>query len=172
MLKKILIVVLPLLALAGGTAAGTLLMPKAEDQEPMVTDGEQLANADPGDTHKESGTEAAEYIEKGEAAWFSFPNQFFVPVVHRGNISGMIVLNLTIETTTESKDSVEAQEHRLRDALLRALIMHANSGGFSGNFTADSQLQHLRATLLQAAKDVAGDKVDAVLIEDIGLSGA
>lgn len=191
MIKRILIWALPVLALLGGTAGGSLLMPaeKASEKtgtEAGTTDAEATddpaaapkADADQGSDNGEAKTAAASHGNEGDhggegtgAAWFTFPNQFFVPVVRKGNIDSMMVLTLTIETTEAAKPVVEAQEHRLRDALLRSLMIHANSGGFAGNYTAEPRLERLRAALLAAAVSAAGKDVSAVLIEDLGQTG-
>ena len=67
-----------------------------------------------------------------------------------------------------ARPRIEAQEHNLRDALLNALLIEANTGGFDGNFTADPAQQRLRTALLTAAQAAAGSDVQRILIEDIG----
>ncbi|TRW99468.1 hypothetical protein FNJ84_01995 [Paracoccus sp. M683] len=160
---KRLIWAVPVLALLGGAAAGNL----------MVRQPEATADAEDGPSlDGETGEKTASAPEKdvSPAAWFKFPNQFFVPIVRRGEIDGMMVLTLTVETTEKGKPAIEAQEHRLRDALLRSLIIHANTGGFAGNYTADPKMQQLRESLLTTATKVAGADAHAVLIEDLARS--
>lgn len=183
MLKKIAIWLLPLLALIGGSAAGGFLAPKPETGA-AETAGEDHATeagnhgmaatqaaADGHGTGAHGGGDRGSGDDKNPAAWFTFPSQFFIPLVRRGEIEGMIVLTLTIETTEADLPEVENQQHRLRDALLRSLIIHANSGGFSGNYTAEAKLERLRTSLHTAAVKASGPKVRAVLIEDIGQAG-
>ena len=183
MIKRILIWALPVLALLGGTAGGSLLMPatkataKTEPAEGKSM-GEHTAEPQVESDHGEAMTAAASHGEEGDhggegtgAAWFTFPNQFFVPVVRKGNIDRMMVLTLSIETTEAAKPAIAAQEHRLRDALLRSLMIHANTGGFTGNYTSDPRLERLRAALLSAAVNAAGKDIRAVLIEDLGQTG-
>ena len=79
-----------------------------------------------------------------------------------------MVLSLTVEMPASARSRIEAQEHRLRDALLNALLIEANTGGFDGNFTADPAQQRLRASLLAAGQAAAGNDVQRILIEDIG----
>nr|WP_233253459.1 hypothetical protein [Paracoccus binzhouensis] len=100
--------------------------------------------------------------------WFKFPNQFFVPIMRNGSPTAIMVLSLTIEMPASARPEIEAQEHRLRDALLNALMIQANTGGFDGNFTAEPALQRLRAALLAAGRKAAGPGVQRILIEDIG----
>lgn len=191
MLKKIVLWLVPVLALIGGAVAGDFLAPKPEastaeagdhasiDQADKTADGHEPAGADTSD-HVSGGAGAGEHGSgshgsgEGEnaAAWFTFPNQFFVPLVRGGAIESMMVLTLTIETSEADMPSIETQEHRLRDALLRSLIIHANTGGFTGNFTAEAKLERLRTSLYAAAVKASGPKVRAVLIEDIGQAGS
>lgn len=190
MIGKILKLLLPVLAFAGGAVGGDLLRgdPAAEAQAAAgagddagaakdaghdapaadaghgapAADGHGAAPAaaDGGGGHDASGGDPA------AAAWFRFPQQFFVPVLHDGRLDSTMVLTLTAEMPQASTDTVHAHEHKLRDALLRQLLIHANTGGFDGNFTAEAHLRVLRAALLGAAQDVVPDIAD-ILIGDI-----
>lgn len=161
-MKKILALIVPLIALVGGAMAGNILRPVAA---PEATEGAEHAEAgDAGEAHG-----AAEDTEKSESpqAWFAFPNQFFVPVVRNGRIGPIMILTITLETTEEARERVEMQEHKLRDALLRSMLVFANTGGFDGNFTAAARMRSLRDALLTAAQEVSGADVTGILIEDI-----
>lgn len=151
-MKKILVLILPLLAFLGGAAGGTVLhqrnAPIAEESEDAIA-------------------EVAAAPDKTEMAWFRFPNQFFVPLMRNSDIAGTMIISLTIEMAKADEEAVFAQEHRLRDALLRALMIHANTGGFDGNFTADPQMSRLKTELIKVARETSGEKVTDVLVEDI-----
>lgn len=95
------------------------------------------------------------------------PEQFFVPIVRNGSLRAVMVLSLGLEVVETRVEALHAREFRLRDAMLRALMIHANTGGFDGNFTAEPRLELLGATLLAAAQKVAGEDVRAILIGDI-----
>ncbi|WP_157994829.1 flagellar basal body-associated FliL family protein [Paracoccus tegillarcae] len=173
MIKKLLIWMIPLIALVAGTATGSLMAPEkpaAESDTESHSDAEggKVAGLAEAEKDDHGGDNASAH--DGTAAWFSFPNQFFVPIVRRGEVDRIMVLTLTIETSEAAKPGIEAQEHRLRDALLRSLIVHANTGGFSGNYTADAKLEKLRASLKAAAVRVAGADAHDVLIEDLALT--
>ncbi|MDN5569449.1 MAG: hypothetical protein L0G27_12010, partial [Paracoccus sp. (in: a-proteobacteria)] len=79
----------------------------------------------------------------------------------------LMILTLTLQTDGASLEALRKKEHALRDALLRQLLIHANTGGFDGNFTADRNLVMLRQDLLKAAAGVTDLPLKAVLIEDI-----
>lgn len=175
MIKKLIPVVLPVLALVGGAFAGDMLRspaapdadaPKAETaqgddagQPPAATAGHDKPATDPhaGDGH----------ATLGEMAFFTFPTQFFVPLVRQGDLRDMMILTLTLQTDSASQEALRKKEHALRDALLRQLLIHANTGGFDGNFTAERTLAVLREDLLKAARGTTDLPITAVLIEDI-----
>lgn len=202
MLGKILKLLLPVLAFAGGAVGGDLLRggpaPQAEaaagagggagteagadhgapagekspgghdapapepPPDPAAAGGHGVAGADDGGHGSAEGHDSA----GGAAAWFRFPQQFFVPVLHDGRLDSTMVLTLTIEMPKAVSETVYAHEHKLRDALLRQLLIQANTGGFDGNFTADAHLRALRAALLAAAQAVV-PQVGDILIGDI-----
>lgn len=105
-------------------------------------------------------------------SYFRFPSQFFVPVMHGDRLDGMMVLTLTIEMPLETEEAVFKQEFRLRDAFLRTLLIHANTGGFDGNFTIEPRMRRLREALMDAASEYSGGLVTDVLIEDIARQDA
>lgn len=174
-MKKILILILPVIAFLGGAVGGDMLhggpKPKEEAGETTPT------QAEPAHGTEETAAEAkpAEAGHGGEAtaegtpgtAWFRFPNQFFVPILRNGATDSIMVMSLTLEMPEDARAGIEAQEHRLRDALLNALMIQANTGGFDGNFTSEPSIARLRGALLEAARKAAGPQVAHVLIEDI-----
>ncbi|MCV2447942.1 hypothetical protein [Paracoccus sp. DMF] len=183
-MKKIVLLLVPLLAFIAGAFGGDMLQagkkpdsaqaagdashetaePAKAEPEPAA-EGHEAPAADAG--HGDAGHgEAAE--GEGQLDWFKFPSQFFVPILRNGTPTAIMVLTLTVEMPSSARPRIEAQEHRLRDALLNALLIEANTGGFDGNFTADPAQQRLRSALLAAAQAAAGSDVQRILIEDIG----
>lgn len=79
----------------------------------------------------------------------------------------MVVMSLSIETTPVVGDIVFQREPKLRDALLSVMFLHANSGGFDGQFTGGEAMRDLRGSLLEATRDVIGDDIYSVLVTDI-----
>lgn len=47
-------------------------------------------------------------------------------------LDGMMILTLTVEMPAAAEEEVYKMEFRLRDAFLRALLIHANTGGSTG----------------------------------------
>lgn len=176
-MKKILLIVLPVLAFLGGGFAGGMLAGPSEsdsaakdhataEKEGVDSHGDDGHGGDAGrndghgDDHGDGGSPDA-------LSWYRFPSQFFIPLIRQGQVADIMVVRATIEMPKSAEEEVYRQEHRLRDALLRQMLIHANSGGFDGNFTSEAHLQALRRELLVAARQVSGDLVHAVLIEDI-----
>ena len=102
----------------------------------------------------------------GDTTWFQFPQQFFVPVMRNGRLESTMVLSLSLEIPAAAAETAYAHEIKLRDAMLRQLLIHANTGGFDGNFTAEPQLRTLRADLARTAQATVPE-ISAVLIGDI-----
>lgn len=151
MIRKLLLLLLPVLALVGGVALGDMLRPHAADAAAADNGAEDVAAQEAGP----------------DPAWFAFPSQFFVPLMRGGDMQGVMILSLSLEVQAGDLAAYEQQEHRLRDALLRQLMAHANTGGFLGNFTAEDNLRRLRENLLRAVQGVTDLPVEGVLIQDI-----
>lgn len=179
-MKKILVLILPVIAFLGGAVGGDMLHADktssaeaaAPGHEPASGGGHDAAGGEAGhdaaaETAEAPPSHGEEAAAGGSEDWFHFPNQFFVPILRNGTTTAVMVMSLTIEMPAEKRADIEAREHRLRDALLNALMVQANTGGFDGNFTAEPNLERLRKALLAAAQKAAGPEVTRVLIEDI-----
>lgn len=153
MIRKLLLPVIMLVAFAGGLVTGDLLRPAPPEA--------QAALPEPG------SDDLLRRHPPGDLAWFRFPNQFFVPIMRGHRLDSVMVLSLTLETPKDAQEAVFQAEHRLRDAFLRSLLIHANTGGFDGNFTAEGPMRRLTGVLLQTAREVGGEQILNVLIEDI-----
>lgn len=182
MVSRLFRIALPALLLAaallGGAAAGDLLRGPAPAVEPGGEGADahegEAPDAGAGPAHEdaaEGGGHGGGSAHGGDAggghSWLEFPQQFFVPIVRGGELRAVMILSLSLEMPAAAEEAVFRQEHRLRDALLRRLLIHANTGGFDGNFTAEAHLALLREALLAEARQVAGPEIGAVLIGDI-----
>lgn len=163
MIRKLLPFVTVLIAALGGMAAGSVLRPA---EIGSGTDGAPDAALHGGeDSAKDMAASGA--AESEAKAYFRFPTQFFIPVMHGDRLDGMMVLSLTVEMPEGHEEDIYAQEFRLRDAFLRSLLIHANTGGFDGNYTIEPRMRRLREALMNTAFEIAGEKITDVLIEDI-----
>ncbi|WP_341367487.1 flagellar basal body-associated FliL family protein [Yoonia sp. BS5-3] len=159
-MKKLLLPILLLLVGVGsGVGAGLVLKP-----EPLP---DELAEGHPcGDPATMTAAVAPEPISEARE-YAKLSNQFIVPVVEQGRVSALVVLSLSIEVTEGNQPAIFAVEPKLRDGFLQVMFDHANIGGFSGNFTAGTNMRALRNDLMRVARDVSGDIVTDVLIIDI-----
>lgn len=183
MLKKLLPILLGVLALVAGALGGELLRgsKNAAPDHPTADAADTSPSADtlpetaPVATVAPLPTPAAtepspaapgEADAEAASAWFTFPQQFFVPVLHGGHLDSTMILSLSVEMPETATEEVYAHEIKLRDALLRQLLIHANTGGFDGNFTTETHLRKLRAELTATAQAIV-PRIREILIGDI-----
>ena len=119
-------------------------------------DGEMTASA---------GHEPDETAQEREYAKLN--NQFIVPVVEDGAVAALVVMSLNLEVTVGGRAAVFAAEPKLRDRFLQVMFDHANTGGFSGNFTTGTKMRALRNELLRVAQEVLGTDATDVLVIDL-----
>ena len=108
---------------------------------------------------------------QGEAAggseFLRLNNQFVIPVIEDGRTRALVMMVLTLDVAPGSQDAVYAKEPRVRDAILRVLFDHANTGGFSGAFTRPDRIEPLRAALVEQSRAILGSTLNDVLITDV-----
>lgn len=186
-MKRLLLpLAIALVGLGGGLGAGLMLKPEPDDDVALTeggTDSQHGAHeageqAEAGGAQdRESGTPSGEAAhaphDAGHAGsalpteYVKLNNQFIVPVLREGRVAAMVVMSLSLETALGGKETVYAQEPKIRDGFLRVMFDHANAGGFEGNFTTDSKLEPLRKALRETGRRQLGDLVVDVLVTDI-----
>lgn len=163
MLRKLMPLVFLAAGAGGGIGAALVLAPPPGDTPAAAQDGtghDPALQASGGDGPDRHGTaEARDYVK--------LANQFVIPVVRNDRIEALVVLTLSLETAPGLGETVYAREPKLRDAFLRVLFDHANTGGFRGAFTQADRLDPLRTALREAARAELGRAVRDVLIVDI-----
>ncbi|PZO65298.1 MAG: hypothetical protein DI498_09680 [Paracoccus denitrificans] len=169
MIKKLIFPILLLVGFFGGAVGGEFLKKEEPGHGQGAAANDHAPDAEPGDhaaasdSHTPASTAGGHGPASSAQATFDFPQQFFVPIVRDGTLSATMILSLSLEIPSSAQEATNQQEFLLRDVILRQLLIHANTGGFDGNFTSDAHLQALRATLLKNVQNVAPD-VSAVLI--------
>lgn len=148
-MRKLLPVLIAILALAGGIGAGLALRPAPSPAD----EPESLPSA------YAPAPAATETLR--------LPNPFVVPLIAEGRVRAMVVIAIALELLPEHGIDLARHEPRLRAIFLQMLFDYANLGGFDGVFTAGEQLLNLRRTLLEAARAEFGDKVHDILIVDL-----
>lgn len=156
-MRKLLPLILALIGLGAGVGVGTMLKkPQGELADPCGT---------PDLAPHETKTGGAP-VEL-DHDYVKMNNQFVIPVVTDGRIKALVVMSLSLEVVKGAGEQVYAREPKLRDAFLRVMFDHANSGGFDGDFTSNGNMAYLREALGDAGRMVLGDLVSEVLIIDI-----
>ena len=174
-MKKLMPVLIALLGLGVGVGAGLMLKPAPE--------AEAAAACAPSAGHGHEGEAApcpsepadplapaahGEAKKATELAYVPIDKSFVVPIFAGEKVKAMVVLSLSVATDIEAAPTIEAVKPRLRDSFLKALFLHANSGGFDGPFTSGRNMDDLKSALLVAAREVLGDlPVEEVLITEI-----
>ncbi len=178
-MKKLIPVILMLLGLVGGGAAGVMLRQPAPPAECPPDDAHCVPGEAPeGDenTHAEAGAEAP--VAEGEGAtgeegdvaaneYVALQRQIIVPIVNEDKVVSLMVLSLSLEVVAGATPLVYDRQPKLRDEFLEVLFRHANTGGFEGVFTSGEKMSDLRNALNGAAKKVMGDNVVQVLVTEI-----
>ncbi|TKW65322.1 MAG: flagellar basal body-associated FliL family protein [Paracoccus denitrificans] len=182
MIRKLVSAVAIILAFAGGLYAGDIMragsaaktatQDHAADAAVVSDTDASHADADVAAAKTPPGNGGSHAAPDAEMSYYRFPTQFFVPVMHGDRLDGMMVLTLSVEMPADLQEEVFKKEFRLRDAFLRTLLIHANTGGFDGNFTIEPRMRRLREALMATATEVSEHMVTDVLIEDIARQDA
>ena len=120
-----------------------------------------------GEHSAQSGDSNAEVDPSALNEFAKLRTQFVIPILEEGRMRALVALSVSLEVTPGFQERVFSLEPKLRDAFLRVLFRHANSGGFDGNYIDRRVMDDLRGSLFQAAKLHLGDSLIAVLILDI-----
>ena len=153
-MKKLLPILLLLLGVGAGGAAGFVLRPAPEPPAEHHEEEEE--------TKKETEETPVE-----ERTFVKLNNQFVIPVVRNDSVQSLVVLSISLETTPEHTELLYNQEPKLRDAFIGILFDFAYSGGFGEDFTSSPNLERLRVALRQEGQNILPDKIIDVLITDI-----
>jgi hypothetical protein len=141
------------------------------DCEPQAAEahGEETADASraPEGDAADLGEEAAAPESGTGPEYVALQRQMIVPIVSDDQVISLVVLSLSIEVEAGFTNDVYDREPKLRDAFLQVLFRHANTGGFSGDFTSGEKMADLRRALNSAAAQVLGPVAIQVLVTDI-----
>ena len=192
-MKKLLPVILTLIGIGAGGAAGLFLKPASEpdDEHAEATSGDE-AHEDASDPHETASsdddnghgtsrshdagaddhatpakTSGGHGEETGGEDFVKLNKQFVVPVVAEDRIKSMVVLSITIATERGNSETIYHYEPRLRNEILKVLFRHANSGGFDGVFTSGRAMEDLYSALNIVLDDVLGDIPSEALVTEI-----
>lgn len=102
------------------------------------------------------------------AAYFKFSRQFVTPLLEEGEPAALLILDVVIELAPDASEAIYADEPRLRDAVLKALVAQAAKGDLREALTAPDRLELTRAAVLEGVRAIIGDDARAVLLMDVG----
>jgi flagellar FliL protein len=156
MIRKLIPILLPVVAILVATILGEI----SRGPEGSVEVGHGTSSPDA----MQAATPAQ---DEGPQAWFSFSAQFFVPLIRNNVPAGTMILSLSLETRQDQLGALAREEPRLRDAILRELLIKANEGFFDRNFTSEDALVELRDDLFRASRQATDLPVSTISIEGI-----
>jgi hypothetical protein len=174
-------IVLLLIGIGGGVAAGLVFSPPEDAHQDLAAGCEDTGDSgDPGSLASRDAdpipaiggshvavSESDDDSLGGGFEYVRLNNQFVVPIVESSSVSALVLLSISVEVPEGEQEAVLLVEPKLRDIFLQVLFDHANTGGFEGVFTSTANMRTLRNALLRAAQDALGSKISDVLIVDI-----
>lgn len=181
-LSPVIMIAAAALAGAGGgvglrafTAGGA--KPDAADpaaaEEPAAAEPEKKEHASGEKKDKEKKKAGKKADDKhgakaGEAVYFKFSRQFVAPIVAGGEPKAMIILDVMIELAPDADEAIYADEPKLRDAVLKALLKQAANGDLPEMLTDPDQLETTRSAVLANVREIIGEDARSVLLMDVG----
>ena len=161
-MKKILPVILIIIGVLGGGAAGVFLKPPAVKETEGGVSSESSVNENPDENEQLVGEETP-----ADRAFVKVGRQTIIPVLQDGDTKALMLFELAVDVTAGSASLVHEMEPRLRDAFLRELFQMSYTGAFMTEFTDDRIIAELRRNLTRAARKHVGKAVREVLILDV-----
>lgn len=142
-------------------------MVEACAEEPCVKEPAADGEVESVEASTDASSDSAPPASGTGPEYVALQRQMIVPIVSNDQVISLVVLSLSIEVQPGFSNDVYDREPKLRDAFLRVLFRHANSGGFSGAFTSGEKMQDLRRALNRAGQQVLGTVLIQVLVTDI-----
>jgi flagellar basal body-associated protein FliL len=147
--KKIIGLVLIIVALAGGIFAGMQLGHKKTDEK------------------NEKKTAEVDFQQK-QFLYSKFDKPMIVPIFKNDKAVGMLIAEIWLELEPETDTvPITSKEPRLRDALMQVFYLYASEGRLSASLLEPKTQAELRRDLTHIAKQLIGDSLHAVLINDM-----
>lgn len=167
-MKKILPVLIILIAAIGGATGGMMFRPAAEmagGEDPMGG-GHEGEMADTGHGMEKPADPSMEDMQ-GDYDYVKFSRQFVIPVVGEDGVRALVVADIQLEVEPGTSEEAFSREPKLRDAFLKVLYRIAHTGGFNGSLVSDYILKDMHDDLKDAAAAILGGDLHDVLITDL-----
>ncbi|MEM7528044.1 MAG: hypothetical protein AAF416_10220 [Pseudomonadota bacterium] len=153
---KLLLLLLPVLALVGGTVAGELLAPKEAGMEAM--EGETMADA----------AEAEADAEDPLRNIVGLNRRLIVPIVTDRQMRAVVLLDVAVDIPDTMTAEAHAALPRLRDAFLRRMLALSAGGAFRRGVSDPTLVDQTRDLLAEDARLVLGTQdVEVLILEAI-----
>lgn len=168
-MRFLLPIILLILGVGAGFGAGHFLA-APDEMEVAATDKAEKAYLD---DEVEAEDDVFKYDSNvrrdasPDTEYVDFTQQFVVPVINSERMEALIIASISLEIVAGEAELFYSQEPRLRDSFLQVMFNHANIGGFEGAFTNSPRLRVLRRSLTEAADQIVGDAVVAVLFTEL-----
>lgn len=172
-MKLILPILLAVLGLFGGVAAGVAFKPQPAESHEDVETGDADAHGDDAHGHDDAHSEDHGMVVTIEAAtdsvYHPLSRRLFVPFERDNGRAAFATVEITLELPPEPEalDFIMAHEPKAMDAFFRVLVGFAATGAFEERTRASDTLRELSEALEAAAGAVFGDYVRGVLISNL-----
>lgn len=159
---------------AGGATPEAADAHGAESSAPAVAAEPEKKDHAAADKHdkekKKAGKKGGDkHGEKaGEAVYFKFSRQFVAPIVTGGEPKAMMILDVMIELAPGADDAIYADEPKLRDAVLKALLAQSANGDLPRMLADPELLETTRGAVLANVREIIGEDARSVLLMDVG----
>lgn len=148
-MKKIIGLVLIIVALAGGIFAGMQLGGKK-------------------DKNSEKPKKEVVDFQKKQFLYFKFKKPMIIPIFRNDKAVGMLIVEIWLELEPESETvAIGNKEPRLRDELLQVFYAYASDGRLSKALLEPKTQAEIRRDLTNVARQLIGEPLHAVLINDM-----
>jgi len=147
---KIIGILLAIIALAGGIFAGIQFAPESEDAAPVKKKPKKVN------------------FQEKEFVYSKFKKPIIIPLLKKDRAVGMLIVEIWLELEEDSDTIlISTKEPRLRDELMQVFYLYASEGRFAKTLL-DPQIQaELRRDLTHIARQIIGDQLHAILINDM-----
>ncbi|MEO0427897.1 MAG: hypothetical protein AAF160_10690 [Pseudomonadota bacterium] len=146
---RMILMLLPLMALIGGAIAGELLRP---------TGDEAVAQ------EQEGPAEEPVAAEDTERQIVRLDRRLIVPIVTQRETRAVVLIDVAVDVPLEASEAAHTQLPRLRDAFLRTMLALAAGGAFGTGVAAPDTIEETRRLLRADARRVLGVREIEVLI--------
>lgn len=172
-MKLVITSIVAVIFIAAGSFAGVMLKPATEVSASPVSGeegGEYGADKGgdyAGDKKAKKGDKYDKPASSGDSAYYKFSREFVVPIMRGGQVKSLVILHISLETDTETSDSLFTEEPKLRDNIMTTLIELSNDGRTLEELTNVNNYETIRSMILMNLNDAISDGIKNVLIVDV-----